>query len=505
MKILPFPQKSENVSGSFTIDGHAKIFCDSDFTAQAEMLADLVYDSCGFFLQFTDIISEAQIIFSTDAALPAEGYVIMISRGVATVTASGKAGAFYAVQSLRQIFKLDTKQSEISCADGYVEDSPRFAYRGFMVDIARHYFGLDILKTLVDVMSQVKLNVLHLHLTDDQGFRLQIDKYPLLTEIASKRFGSEVSRNGETFVDDVPHSGYLSKDEVKDLVAYAAARNVEIVPEIDLPGHFVAAIAAYPELSCTGSVSEVRKKWSTSKEILCAGNDKVYEFVNNVLDEVCELFPSRYVHLGGEEVAKDRWCNCKLCRERMAELHMDSLEELQTHMIEMFRIHLEQKGKIVIIRNDGVTKSTDKAVVSQVWTPTKHYRAVRDTRFGRQIIVSPRRKVNFNRAYNILPLEYTLKLKPFKGVRKADRANVLGIEGAIWTQHVEDPDQLFFQILPRLDALAECAWSKRKKDFYIRLQKRLVCYERLGLNYNRKYVRKKGEKHADSVQQGDTL
>lgn len=505
MKILPIPQKSENVSGSFAINGNAKMFCDSEFIAQAEMLADLVYESCGFFLQFTDVITEAQIIFSKDAALPAEGYVIMINRGIATVTSSDKAGAFYAVQSLRQIFNLDVKQRRIACADGYVEDSPRFAYRGFMLDIARHFFGLDVLKTLVDVMSQVKLNVLHLHLTDDQGFRLQIDKYPLLTEIASRRFGSEVNRNGETYVDDVPHEGYLTKQDVRELVAYASARNVDIVPEIDLPGHFVAAIAAYPDLSCTGSVSEVRKKWSASKDILCAGNDMSYRFVNDVLDEICELFPSRYVHLGGEEVAKDRWCNCKLCRERMADLRIDSLEELQTHMIEMFRVHLEEKGKTVIIRNDGVTKNTDKRVVSQLWTATKHRRASYETVSGRPLIVSPRKKVNFNHDYNVATMKGVLGLKPFRGIRKADRDNVLGIEGAIWTQRVENEEQLFFNILPRLDALAECAWSKRRKDFYIRLQKRLAYYDKAGLCYNGKFVRNAVGKRSDKARQGDTL
>lgn len=497
MKILPNPQKAENVSGSFVIDGNAKMFCDRAFTAQAELLADLVYESRGFFLQFTDVIAEACIIFAKDDALPHEGYVIMISRGVATVTASDAAGCFYAVQSLRQVFNLDVKQSVISCADGYVEDSPRFEYRGFMLDISRHFFGVDVIKTVIELMSQVKLNVLHLHLTDDQGFRLQIDKYPLLTEIASMRSGSEVNKDGKRYVDDVPHGGYLTKDDVKELVSFAAARNVEIVPEIDLPGHFVAAIAAYPELSCTGNVTEVRKKWSVSKDILCAGNDKVYEFVNDVLDEVCELFPSRYVHLGGEDVAKDRWCNCKLCRERMKEQRIDSLEELQTYMIEQFRKHLEANGKTVIIRNDGVAAQTDKRIVSQIWTSPRR-RSAHETRHGRKIIVSPRREVHFNHDYNVISLKRTLKLRPFRGVKKANKDNVLGVEGSLWTQHAENEQQLFYWLLPRLDALAECAWSKRRSEFILRLQKRFVVYDKLGLNYNRKFVRKSGKNNIDA-------
>ncbi len=505
MKILPYPQKSENISGSFCIDGNAKVFCENEFVPQAERLADLIYESCGFFLQFTDVIEQAQIIFAKDAELPAEGYVIMISRGVATVTSATSAGCFYAVESLRQLFNLDVKQTRIVCSDGYIEDSPRFAYRGFMLDIARHFFGLDVLKRIVDLMSQVKLNKLHLHLTDDQGFRLQIDKYPRLTEFASVRSGSEVRTGGESYIDDVPHAGYLSKQDVAELVAYAADRNVEIIPEIDLPGHFVAAIAAYPQLSCTGSVTEVRKKWSVSKDILCAGNDNVYDFVKDILDEVCELFPSQYVHLGGEDVAKDRWCNCKLCRERMSQLKLDSVEELQTHMIEVFRTYLQQKGKTVIIRNDGITASADKRIVSQVWTKVRHRKAARLANSGHPVIISPRRRVHLHHDYNALSLKKTLKTNPYRRVPKSQYANVLGIEGALWTQDVQDEQQLFYLLLPRMDALAECAWNKRHRDFLHRLQKRLALYDKLQLNYNRKFVRKHNENPVADAPQGDTI
>ncbi len=505
MKILPNALKSENINGSFCIDGDAKIYSEEEFTSQARRFGDLVYENCGFRLQDTADIQEAQIIFAKDAALADEGYVIMISQGVATVTAATDKGAFYAVESLRQILDLHAGQERIYCNDGYVEDSPRFPYRGFMLDIARHYFDLPLLKQVVELMSQVKLNVLHLHLTDDQGFRLQIDKYPLLTEIGGKRAGSEVTgEDGESYIDDIPHAGYLTKNDVRELVAYAAERKVEIVPEIDLPGHIAAALAAYPEYSCTGAVTEVRRKWSAAKDILCAGNDGVYTFVEDILDEVCELFPSRYIHLGGEDTAKDRWCNCKLCRERMSELKLDSFEQLQTYMIEVFRKHLESKGKTVIIRNDGVTQDTDERVVSQVWTPVKLRRAAREAHVGRQIIVSPRSRVHFNHGYNIIPLKRTLRVNPYRSVKKADHNLVLGIEGALWTQHVDSEEQLFFHLLPRLDALAECAWSKRHKDFLPRLQKRLAYYEQEGLNYNRKFVRKAVKKPVEP-QQGDTL
>lgn len=495
MKILPNPQKSENISGSFVLNDNSMMFCDAEFMSQAERLADLVYESCGFFLQFTDVISDAQIIFAKDAQFAREGYVIMINQGVATVTASEASGCFYAVETLRQIFCLDEKQHQIACADCYVEDLPRFEYRGLMVDIARHFFGIDALKQIVDIMSQVKLNVLHLHLTDDQGFRIQIDKYPLLNEISSVRDGSEVVRDGETIIDDIPHSGYLTKQQVKELVDYAAERNVQIVPEIDLPGHFAAALAAYPEFSCTGAVSEVRKRWAASKELLCAGNDAANTFVKDILDEICEMFPCKYVHLGNENTPKDRWCNCKLCRERMSELKIDNFDELQTYLIETFRVHLLQRGKTVICRNDGLTATSDKHIVSQVWTPVKR-RSTRKTQSERQIIVSLRGRLHFSRSYKRLSLKRVLRTNPFKGVRKSDRANVLGVEGAIWTQHITTEQELFYQLLPRMDALAECAWGWRGKDFVQRLQNRLARYEKLGISFNGKYSRRAA--HTDS-------
>ncbi|MCH5153086.1 MAG: beta-N-acetylhexosaminidase [Clostridiales bacterium] len=486
MNILPNPYKTEKLSGSFSIAENSKIFCDSAFLTQAERLADLVYESCGKFLQFTDVIEEAQIIFANSDKTDPEGYILMISQGVVTVNASTVEGCFYAVETLRQVFNLDTKQEEITCANCYIEDKPRFYHRGLMVDICRHFYGVDTLKQIVELMSQVKLNKLHLHLTDDQGFRVQIDKYPLLTEIGSVRQGSEVVKDGKRYVDDEPHGGFLTKNDIAELVSYAAERNIEIIPEVDLPGHFVAALAAYPEYSCTHQVSEVRKSWGISKDILCAGNDESYEFVKNILDEIAEMFPSEYIHLGGDEVPKDRWCNCKLCRERMAELKLNSYDELQAHMVEVFRKHLEAKGKKVICWNDGVKQATDLDIVSQVWTPFKRKKAIKQTKRGRKVILSPCFRLYFDYPYALTPLRKTLKFNPYRGVAKHARKNVLGVEGTLWTEYVSCPDRLFFQLLPRLDALSEVAWGSRKKGFFKRVTRRLELYDKLGLTYNKR-------------------
>lgn len=369
MKIIPQPKKIEKISGSFSIEQDNLVFCDEQFKKHASRFIAMVEHCAGIVLRYTDEIDSAKIIFTHDVKATAESYFIMLSQGVATIKCSDEAGCFYAVETLRQLFDLDTQRDSITCIDCYIEDTPKYRHRGLMLDICRHFFSVDTIMQIVDVMSQVKLNKLHLHLSDDQGFRIQIDKYPQLNTISSVRNGSEVVKNGKRYVDDEVVEGYLTKDDVNKLVAYAAERNVEIIPEIDLPGHFVAALAAFPHLSCTGQINEVRKQWGISKDILCAGNDETYAFVCDILDEVSDLFPSPYFHLGGDEAPKDRWCNCKLCRDRMTELNLANFNELQTYMVDRFRKHLENKGKTVICWNDGMTESADKNIVMQVWKP----------------------------------------------------------------------------------------------------------------------------------------
>lgn len=486
MKIVPQPKKIEKISGNFVINQDDVIYCDGQFCRQAHRFADMIRECAGITLNFSEEITDAKIIFACyDKALP-ESYFIMLSQGVATIKCSDDAGCFYAVETLRQLFDLDTPKTSIESVDCYIEDAPKYRHRGLMLDICRHFFGVDTIKQIIDIMSQVKLNKLHLHLSDDQGFRIQIDKYPKLNSVGSVRDGSEVVRNGKRYVDDQAVEGYLTKADVKELVAYASEHKVEIIPEIDIPGHFVAALAAYPQLCCTGQVTEVRKQWGISKDILCAGNDETYTFVCDVLDEIAELFPSGYIHLGGDEAPKDRWCNCKLCRARLAEMNLSDFDELQAYMVEVFRKHLEAKGKTVICWNDGITRSTDKSVVAQVWKPFTTGQGAREANNGRKVIMSPFYKMYFDYPYGMTPLSKTWRYTPLKGVRKACVDNVLGVEGCLWTEYVENTDKLFFNLLPRVDALAECAWGYRKPNFSARLRKRCEIYDKMGLIYNGK-------------------
>lgn len=485
MKIIPQPQKLLKISGNFTIDNDCFLFCSDRFSSQAKRLADMIYHSCKITVALTDEIDRAKIIFNSDENIPREGYHIMLSQGdLATVTASDVSGCYYAVETLRQMFNLDAEQERVTCANCYVEDAPKYAYRGLHVDVCRHFFGVDVIKQIIELMSQDKLNKLHLHLTDDQGFRIEIDKYPLLTEISAVRDGSEVTAGGKTFIDEQPHGGYYTKDDIREIVRYASEHNVEVIPEVDVPGHMVAALAAYPEYGCNGTPIEVRKTWGISKDILCAGNDATYGFVCDILDEVCELFPSKYFHLGGDEAPKDRWCNCKACREKLAELQLSNFEQLQTHMVEVFRRHLEAKGKTVICWNDGITADSDKDIICQVWKPRTTKSGIKEANNGRKIIMSPFFRTYFDYPYGMTPLKRTYNFRPNSGVKKSCASNVLGVEGCLWTERIADTDKLFFNLLPRLDALSECAWGYRGAHFSKRLKKRFELYDKLGLIYN---------------------
>lgn len=486
MKIIPQPKKIEKISGSFCIEQGDLLFCDEQFKPQATRFAQMVKNCSDVSLEFTEEIDSAKIIFTKIENSPGESYFIMLSQGVATVKCSDIAGCFYAVETLRQLFNLDEAKSAITSVDCYIEDSPKFSHRGLLLDICRHFFDLNTILQIVDVMSQVKLNKLHLHLSDDQGFRIEIEKYPQLNAIGSVRQGSEVVKDGKRYVDDEVVEGYLTKDDVRKLVPYAAERNVEIIPEIDLPGHFVSVLAAFPHLCCTGQVAEVRKQWGISKDILCAGNDETYVFVKDILDEVVELFPSKYFHLGGDEAPKDRWCNCKLCRERMTELNLANFDELQTYMVEVFRKHLEEKGKTVICWNDGMTESSNKDIVMQVWKPFTTKQGAQQANNGRKVIMSPFYRLYFDYPYAMTPLGKTLRYNPLKGVKKDCIDNVLGVEGCLWTEYVANTDKLFFNLLPRIDALAECAWGHRGVNFSRRLQRRFQVYDKIGLTYNGK-------------------
>ncbi len=503
MNIIPQPYKYMSLSGKFTISDGSFFYCADELREQAERFAALV-SQCGAVITRTDDISKAEVCFNVpeEGLVASEGYVVKCSGGLLTVEADKGASAFYAVETLRCIFRLDENPSEISCDNCYITDKPRYPYRGLHLDIARHFFGAEEIKRIIDLMSSVKLNKLHLHISDDQGFRVEISRYPKLNEISSFRSGTEKRSDGRVYTDEERCGGFLTKEEVKDIVDYAAARYVDVIPELDLPGHFVAILAAYPQYSCTGTVAEVRKKWGISKDLLCAGNEEGYDFVCGILDEICQMFPFEYVHLGGDEAPKDRWCNCKKCKAKLTELGLRNFDELQSYLFDRFRAYLEGKGRKVIGWNDGIDGGTHPDVVSQVWFPGSRREGLKSLNNGRKTIMSPFFTLYFDYPYAMTPLRKTYSFKPLRGVKKEARENMLGVEGAVWTEFIADAEKLYFNLLPRLLALSECAWGANNnyRDFRRRGEEYCSVYGAKGLTYN-----KSAFKPVNIFRRGDTV
>ena len=259
---------------------------------------------------------------------------------------------FYGIQTLRKSLPVE-KAQRVSLPAARIVDQPRFGYRGAMLDCARHYFNLDFVKEFVDMLALHNLNVFHWHLTEDQGWRAQIDRYPKLIEVGSKRDQTVVGHNSPVF-DGTPYGGYYTKEDMKEIVKYAAELYITVIPEIDMPGHMLGALAAYPELGCTGGPYKVAQQWGVFDDILCAGNPKTYEFVNNVLDEIIEIFPSKYIHLGGDEAPRTRWQSCPRCQAEIKRLGLKGSNgfsaeaQLQCHFLSQVAKHLEDKGRHVI-------------------------------------------------------------------------------------------------------------------------------------------------------------
>lgn len=490
MKIIPHPHKIEKFAGEFVIENNDTIYSDSAFMPVAKLFAQLLHDANGTDLVFVDDMEPAKIIFTVDSVIQPDAYIIMINQGDAAISASNEVGCFYALQTLRQLFDMDGNHTPLACKNCYIEDYPKFGYRGLHVDICRHFFGLDTLKKIADLMSRVKLNKMHLHLSDDQGFRVQIDKYPLLNTVASTRSGSEVVTGGKRFVDNKPVSGYLTKQEITQLVEYCNALHIDIIPEIDMPGHFVAALAAYPQFSCTGEVSSVRKLWGISKDILCAGNDDALQFAKDIVTEVAQLFPYELFHLGGDEAPKDRWCNCKLCKQRLSELKLASFDELQVWFVNEVRLHLQTLGKQVICWNDGIYNTTSPEVISQHWLGFKTKAMTRAANHGRKTITSPNFHMYLDYPYAITSLHKVRALNPLKGVKRTAQGNILGVEATLWSEYIRTEDRLFFNLCPRIDAVSEVAWGSKRKGFIARVKCHNRVYDQLGIVYNKRATKR---------------
>ena len=445
--------------------------------------------------------ADAKIRITEDKTMGEEEYSLVCAGGNLTVKASAFAGVFYAVQTLKQLvfFTPQTNGDAVRIPDIEIKDKPRFSHRGLLFDESRYFFGKDNIKRILDLMAMYKLNVLHWHLTDDQGWRVEIKKYPLLTEIGAKRKDSTVGgwKNGK--LTGVPHEGFYTQADIKEIVAYAQDRNIMIIPEIDMPAHFAAAMAGYNYLGCREIPCEVHwffggnipidmgwKDWNRSA---CPGKEITYEFIFGVIDEITELFPAPYFHIGGDEAPKDEWKKCPECKRTMKEQGLRSVEDLQGYFNNRIAKYLESKNKRLIVWNEALgAENLSRDVVGQYWTPTYDKNVKKHVSEGGNVVISKHQAFYFDMGYNQYPLKNTYKFEPVgKMIDKKHEDSILGFEGALWTEWISDMEKAEMQLFPRLQALAEIAWIPRGKrdfsDFIDRMHSNNKILDTLGVNY----------------------
>lgn len=506
LPIIPWPVEVEQGEGSFVFDRDCVIVvpehCEGIKPAVG-LLGELFQRSIGqrapVHVAGIEIAGKRPIVLESDAdqaELPDEAYRLEITPKRLSIRASSPAGTFYAVQTIRQLAPARAVTTQpVSGPEPFaipavtITDRPRFGYRGLMLDCSRTFLRIEYLERYIDLLAFYKMNVLHLHLTDDQGWRVEIDAYPKLTEVGSKF--------DPAFPDEV--SGYYSKQEIRDLVRYAADRNVTLIPEIEMPGHCLAALTAYPELSCQPqeyviapwrhmASQDPNKSPATPYGVFCVGNDKTFQVLEGVLAEVIEMFPSKYIHIGGDEVPKVFWENCPKCQARMNANDLENEKELQSYFIKRIGDFIESKGRRMIGWTEIMEGGLAEDAVVMAWLKTED--VVEAARHGNDVIVAVLSHLYFDYPYEATPLKKTYGFDPIPESLTSDQVkHILGLQGAMWTHVARTEPEIDRMILPRMIASAEVAWApKGGRDwgaFSGRITEHYRRLDRLGLEYHR--------------------
>ena len=465
--LVPQPKSMERTAGQFAITAKTTIVVESSVKstrAVGEYLAQCLKDGAGLAVPVKDGDGSDRtgaIVLETVASetLGSEGYELSVTPVSVLLRASKPAGLFYGVQTIRQL--LDGH----ALPGVHISDQPRFAWRGLLLDEGRHFFGKAFVKHTIDRLAYHKLNTLHWHLTDDQGWRIEIKKYPKLTEVGAWR--------DQTEGDGQRYGGFYTQDDIRDIVAYAAARYVTIVPEIEMPGHSLAALASYPEFSCTGGPFKVRTEWGVEPNVYCAGNEAMFVFLQNVLDEVFTLFPSPYIHVGGDECPKTSWHACPKCQARMKAEGLKNEAELQSYFTRRMEGYLHSKGRRLIGWDEILEGGLPPRAAVMSWRGMEG--ALQAARSDHDYVASPATHCYLDFPASSTPLQKVYAFDPIPaGLTPEQRQHCLGVQGNMWTEHTPTAVVVDRMIWPRLCALAEVAWSPGDRrdaaDFAARIQ-----------------------------------
>ena len=451
------------------------------------------------------------VFFLRDAGMEPEAYSIVVTSRQAVVRASGLNGVLYALETLRQMLPAAIYGDQVAwkarwtvpCCE--IRDRPRFAWRGMHLDCSRHFWEVDEIKRYLDVMAMYKLNRFHWHLTDDQGWRIEIQAYPLLSQIACWREGTMVGRDFSSN-DGIRYGGFYTQEQIREVVDYAAARGITVVPEIDLPGHMLAALSAYPELGCTGGPYAAWTVWGVSDQVLCVGKESTFDFLEGVLSEVAELFPGEYIHIGGDECPKDEWKKCPDCQARIRELGLrdddrfTAEQYLQNYVTKRIQDFLATKGKKVIGWDEILEGELAPGATVMSWRGTDG--AKQASAKGYDAILTPTSHCYFDYVQSedrsseplgfggVVTLEKIYSMDPLEGIDPAQAAHILGVQANLWTEYISTPEHLEYMLLPRLLALSEVQWchdEQRDLQRFLRVlrEHEFPVLELAGYNYRK--------------------
>ena len=500
ISIVPKPMELTLNEASFVFPNNVSIiFSDNAQKPAAKYLFDLLGNAAMLQLPSTDVKAASPIIFLKDEAIKSEGYGLQITKDKITITANDASGYFYGVQSLRQLLPSEIETSknnqaswEIPCLN--IKDHPRFSWRGMHMDFSRHFFDVDEVKTFLDYMALYKLNTYHMHLTDDEGWRVEIKKYPLLTEKGAWRIESrhdkicnELAETDASYTINEEHyhqregermyGGFFTQQQIKNIIAYAAERQIEVIPEIDMPGHFKSAIDNYPYLSCTGEPG-----WGqTFSKPACLGKETTYQFCKDVLAEIADLFPSKYIHIGGDEVNIQSWEACPRCQKSIKDHNLKDEHELQSFFNKDIEAFLKTKGKRLIgwdeIADGGLSKDATM-MWWRNWAPKARYVAANN---GNDMVICPDFEYYFDFKNDATPLDKVYNYEPVPEDFTEEQANhVLGVQANLWSEYIPNFKRLQYQTFPRMLALAETGWTAKQDKSFDDFQKRMnLQYQRL--------------------------
>lgn len=525
--VIPLPQEISVGEGYLNLAG-VKIVCDSGVPECAEkqissFAADLDAKVPG-------ALFGPKMYFESDPSLAEEEYVIEVTEKKATVKASGLSGYVYAIQTIKQMLpssiwgdknstpfvpgnpadkSVQPEQAKEAYSDWAlpvmtIRDYPRFAYRGMHLDCSRHFFSIEEVYRYLDIMAAHKLNRFHWHLTDDQGWRIEMKKHPRIIERGAWREGTVIAKNWGSN-DGIRYGGYYTQDELRQAVEYAAARGITIIPEIDLPGHMQSVLAAYPELGCTGGPYEVWTTWGVSKDVLCVGNEKVFEVLEDILDELVDIFPSEYIHIGGDECPKDSWKKCPKCQAKIKELGIKGDKKftaedyLQSYVMNRVEAYLNGKGRKIIGWDEILDGNISETATIMSWRGTEG--GIKAAQSGRNAIMTPGGYCYFDYFQakertkeplaigSHVPVSKVYSYEPFDPVMTPEQCkHILGVQANMWTEYIASDAHLEYMLLPRLSALSEVQWCQPERKDFARFRNSLQnnmlpIYQAMGLNY----------------------